>query len=312
MGMTGQSPTRPHVVYLFDKGFSYCSLLSAYSVLTHRAGPVDISFFNAKPIPGFAEAVELLQKAFPNAKLDLRIEPELNFTFDTGKGLPPATYGRLLLPEFIKGRVLYLDGDTFARHDVLPLFEMDLDGKCFACALDSFVERDLAYTQVWWSGRVKDYLKPMIKNPELIDSTRYYNTGVMVLDMDQIDKTPALRQMFDPVAGFQFVFEHSFPFNDQEWINHKAAGHFKTLDPIWNSIKGNFKTARPPLSRERRRAYAASRQDPAIVHFAGPNKPWLPLQQPIPRQEKRWYFEYQAAITDMAQILGRDFRDTLV
>ncbi len=310
--MTRKPTPPPHVIYLFDKGFSYCSLLSAFSVLKHRAGPAQISFFTATPVPGMAEAAQLLQDAFPTSVITLRVESDLDFKFDTGNGLPAATYGRLILPRLVQGRVLYLDGDTLVRRDVLPLFEMDMDGKCFASALDSFVERDLHYLRVWWSNKLKDYLKPMFNNPDLIDSTHYYNAGVMVMDLDQINATPSLQRMFDPESAARFVAKYTFPFCDQDWINHTAAGQFKTLDPMWNSIKGNYKTARPPLSRKRRRAYAPSRRDPAIVHYAGPKKPWLPRNGSLSFLEKRWYAEYQDAMTDMATTLGQDLRESLL
>lgn len=49
---------------------------------------------------------------------------------------PKSVTGRMLVPQFAEGRVLYLDSDTITYADVRPLFEMDMGTAKIAAVRD--------------------------------------------------------------------------------------------------------------------------------------------------------------------------------
>ncbi len=308
----GRANQIPHIAYVFDAGFRYCSLISAYSILRFTQGPIRISFFTAQEMPGLDRAATALGRVFAQARIALRVEPALALDFETKHSLPPSSYGRLLLPDFVTGRVLYMDGDTYARRDISPLFYADLQGKPFGAMPDAPIQRDFCYTTLPIGAKVKNYLKPYIENPDLVDLRRYFNSGVMVLDFDRARELGVLDDIFDLDTAVAFMQRHQLPHLDQSWLNHMAADQVTLLDPIWNSIWGNHRTSRLPLNRARRRFFRESRRDPAIVHLAAPTKPWLDHGKPLNRARRRWDREYRVLMDQADRALGLDLRDLLL
>ena len=311
MGITDSGQT-PHIVYIFDAGFRYCTLVSAYSVLKHRPTDIRISFLVGQDMPEFARAVEALMRAFPDADIALRREPLLDLQFEIDGHLPPATFGRLLLPQLMTGRVLYLDGDTYARRDIGPLFHADLGGLPIGAVRDPPIERDLHYVNLPLRAKVKRHLAGYMEHIELFDMATYFNAGIMVIDMDRAAELGVLDDIFDLDAAVEFVRSHNFAHVDQSWLNHKAQGQVALLDSIWNSLWGNPKTNRLPLPFRRQFAYRASRRDPAIVHLAGPVKPWLREDPLRNRIMQRWNAEYHALMNEADRALGLDLREMLL
>ena len=311
MGVTDTHQT-PHVVYVFDAGFRYCTLVSAYSVLKYRPADIRISFLAGQDMPEFARAAAALMRAFPDADIALRPEPVLDLRFEIQGHLPPATFGRLLLPQLVSGRVLYLDGDTFARRDIGPLFHADLHGRPFGAMRDPPIERDLHYVNLPLRAKVKPHLAAYLEHIELFDMASYFNAGIMVIDLDRAAELGVLDDIFDLPAAVEFVRSHNFAHADQSWLNHKARGQVALLDPIWNSLWGNPRTNRLPLPPRRQFAYRASRRDPAIVHLAGPVKPWLDHGKRLSRAMQRWNAEYRALMNEADRTLGLDLREMLL
>lgn len=303
----------PHVAYTFDAGFRYCSVLSAYSVLKHRRGATRISFFTGQELPGMAAAVVLLQKAFPEAEITLSVRPELDHDLNTGNHLPAAAYARLLLPRFVTGRVLYLDGDTCARRDIASLYQTNMQGKAFGAVIDSVIEQSMYYTTTWRIFRkTRPYMLPLIDNAHLFDLWRYINSGVLLLDFDRARELALLDKVFDPQAAVNFISKYQLGFADQDWLNHIVAGDFHILDPVWNAMWGSRRSNRPPLPRARRRAYHASRNDPAILHFAGGLKPWEERGRNLFSGARKWDLEYKGLMRDMTARLGVELTNTLL
>jgi len=302
----------PHVVYAFDAGFRYCSILSAYSILKHRSAPTRISFLSGQEMPGISNAVELLSKAFPKAKLEVLVKPELNFKFETVDRIPTATYQRLSLNKYFSGRILYLDGDTFVRRDIASLFETDLKGKAFGAAMDSVIERDVFYADWWLLKKTKNSVKEILLVPHLINARRYVNSGVLLMDLQSARTNQAVAACFNTDAAVAFRIKYDFRYQDQDWFNHAAADHIHLLNPEWNALWGNHRTNRPPLPRSRRKAYRESRNNPALVHVTGQTKPWLKHGYKIPKAARRWDREYKDLMREMTLRLGVELRDSLL
>lgn len=152
-------------------------------------------------------------------------------------------------------RVLYLDADVMVRTELSSLFELDLGSSPIAAVQ--------TYDEPEWGLTLNERFS-------LPDSHRYFNSGVMFLDLErwrderigrQLAECAVTRKTHDEVA-FNIVF----------------AGRCKLLHPRYNAdphlawvgdglyIPGHYQF---PVGD-----YRDAAADPAVVHFAGPSKPW--------------------------------------
>lgn len=190
------------------------------------------------------------------------------------------TLARLLLPDLLRGRVIYLDFDTIVRADLSELANIDLQGNVAAAVRDFGVVdmmQWVAFQPANASQRQKERQRKA--SLRLTDMHRrlddnglaqvYFNAGVLVLDCDAISQDEDLATSFRDVRAAS-----EFELMDQDWLNITLKDRVLLIDPKWNAFWGNPKSGTRRYPEELRDAYAASRTDPAIVHFSGRFKPW--------------------------------------
>lgn len=187
-------------------------------------------------------------------KKDFEIFPPFS-CFASMSYITVSTWYRLkvasLLPTSVK-RVLYLDCDVIVRQPLDELFESDMEGCLMAGAIDNLWQR---------------YSKTL----GLPNSYRYFNAGVMLIDLE------AWRA--ENVEGKLFTFLHEDPerlkLMDQNVLNICLYGRVKHL-----GIKWNFQYGVPFLEdtcyylKEVRDEYVRANFDIGILHYMGPYKPW--------------------------------------
>ncbi|MFV0334704.1 MAG: glycosyltransferase family 8 protein [Tropicimonas sp.] len=306
------APDIPHFVYFFDKTFAPCTMVSVHSVLSRMPGDLRLTLHPSFDDAGLEADIAALSRAFPRARIARR-EVDLAPWRHLPRGrLPLAARSRLLLPSIHSGRVIYLDGDALARRDLTPLWQMDLEGKCIAAALAPGVQ---AILERHGKSRARDARKAgektLARGRRLdgIDMRRYFNSGVMVLDLDRIREAGLAGRMMDIEATARYTSR------DQDWLNMVFRDETLLLDPTWNSGWGNPRTDRPYISQHLRDYYRESREDPAIIHYTGFEKPWQAtrppfrlhlLTKPLERRLRARYwtgFQQEKAATEA--VLGR-------
>lgn len=303
----------PHVVFSFDHGFRYCSLVSAYSVLKHRNGaPTRITCLVPADMPEMAKALADLAAQCPGSDIRMITDPRMSFDLRGAHRLPSAAYGRLVIPDHCKGRVVYLDGDTLVRRDIAALWGADLAGAPVGAVRDSAVEHSLYTAQNGGEDRRKALIEFYRQNPELADITRYFNSGVMVLDLERIAAMNKTKDVFNIDAARSYKETHQTYFNDQDWMNHNFSGQTKLLGQEWNTFPTVYRTARAPFPTDRQAAYDMARRDPAIVHFTSKKKPWGAFWGGITGSRRRLFKEYRAVMRELDALLGRDMRKDLL
>ncbi|WP_163887133.1 glycosyltransferase family 8 protein [Aliiruegeria sabulilitoris] len=302
----------PHFVYFFDEGFAPCSMVSIHSVLARTPGPVRLTLHPTFESKWLAPDVAALSDAFPAAQITVR-EVDLAPWRHLPRGrLPLAARSRLLLPSIHSGRVLYLDGDALARRDLTPLWETDLEGNCIGAALAPGVQAILErYERSRSPEARKAGEKTLARGEKLdgIDMRRYFNSGVMLLDLDAITAKGLDARMMDIEATARYTSR------DQDWLNMVFRNETFVLDPTWNSGWGNPRTDRPYISPELRAHFRQSREDPAVIHYTGFEKPWSSrrppfkihmLTKPLERRLRaRYWAEFQAERDAAEAVLGR-------
>ena len=206
--------------------------------------------------------------------------------------MPVSTYYKLAVVDALPAHVhkaIWLDCDLLVTADLASLWDVDLNGSHLRAAQDSIVPLVssafgvAAYRELGIPGDAK-----------------YFNAGVMVLDVDRwrADRIP------QRVLDYLRQFHDSVYFWDQEGLNAVLAGNWDELDPRWN-CNASIPRARRSVTLVAGKGSVQANQQPWIIHWAGYLKPWrYPGRDP----DRLLYFEY----LDMTPWAGWRPRRTLL
>ncbi len=180
---------------------------------------------------------------------------------DTGP-FDVSTMGRLFLGEILPEeltRVLYLDCDTVVLRPLHRLWRTGLKG----CVLGA-VEEPTIYPEV------REYLDLAANEP-------YFNAGVLLIDLGKwrADNVQSRVLEYYKRIGSRALF------NDQDALNGLLRGRIRELLPKWNFFT-NYRYFRystlversPSYSLIPRESFCAAKRHPAVVHYAGDERPW--------------------------------------
>lgn len=207
---------------------------------------------------------------YPNMSLGF-LNPEVALK---GTKLPhhghfrPETFFRLLAPWLLPNvkKAVYLDSDLVALTDVAELFDTDVEG----CLLGATRDADTVGMMLGYDGTVGPYLENEIK---LTDPMQYFQAGVLVMNLE------AFRYAFTVADMLSLSTVRVWRWLDQDILNMLADGNYVRVDMRWNTLMDWKGIRREKIiaqaPEELREQYEAARQDPAIVHYAGPDdRPW--------------------------------------
>ncbi len=182
-----------------------------------------------------------------------------------------ATYRRAFLADLIPGldRILYLDADLIVRASLSDLWSTDLTGAALGAVVDPWMATIGAMSAAFPDG--------------------YFNAGVLLIDLAKWRDEQVSARFVDDIRRRRRSGEdpraHS---HDQTPLNEVLRGRWRALSPRWN-----FTThLTPRLAGELAipaSDYAAMAADPAIVHFLGSHKPWVPGFENL----TLWHAEFQ-------------------
>ncbi|MCR5413821.1 MAG: glycosyltransferase, partial [Kiritimatiellae bacterium] len=153
-----------------------------------------------------------------------------------------------LLPAY--GKVVYLDADIAVKRDLGELLAVDT-GDCLVAAANdegilNFVRDNPAYAGFARAHGFSDW-------------TSYVNSGVLVMNLDELRKGDFAGRML------KIAVDDPDWFCDQDALNFVCRGRIKPLDRRWNVQLG--------VAAVRRRV-ASSGEDAFLLHYSGPQKPW--------------------------------------
>ncbi|WP_125774178.1 glycosyltransferase [Antribacter gilvus] len=173
------------------------------------------------------------------------------------KHITVATMDRLLLPELLPhlDKVLYHDLDALAVTDLTPLYDVDL-GEAPLLARPS-----ISYNYRHGIGNVIRSTRLLRHDPaaarDLVRSTaqrhrhgfRGFNAGILLLNL-AVMRGDGFTAEFVPYA-------ERYGLNDQDILNAYAGSRYLVMDDRWNAWPTQEVVT-----------------EPALVHWAGPVKPW--------------------------------------
>lgn len=183
---------------------------------------------------------------------------QLGFDFNTS-GWNEIVLARLLMARFLPKdlhRVLYLDADVIVRRSLDDLWTMNLNGHVLGMALEPTVSQE----------RLRDLS---------LEGKGYYNAGVILVDLDAWRQSNAESR----ILNYLKMNDGRLFANDQDAINVALQDSIIPISPEYNA--SNIYTYYPFRLLHRlmpefddENAYNQAKDDPAIVHFLGEDRPW--------------------------------------
>lgn len=175
------------------------------------------------------------------------------------KHITVATMDRLLLPDLLPhvDKVLYHDLDALAVTDLAPLFDTDLGGAPL------MARPSISYNYRHGIGNIIRATRLLRHDPAaaraLVKSTvqrhehgyRGFNAGILLLNL------AVMRA--DGFVGEFVPYAERYGLNDQDILNVYAGSRYVVLDDRWNAWPTQEVVT-----------------EPALIHWAGPVKPWNP------------------------------------
>ena len=180
---------------------------------------------------------------FPDSLLNLHDYPkEMYFRLLSSKILPADLH-----------RIIYLDPDILVINSIVPLWELDLEGKMFAASVHE------GLTDIMSS----------INNIRLGTSTGYFNSGIMLMDLDQMRKKIKITEIT------QAIEEHhdTLILPDQDILNYLYGEDIlKIPETRWNYDARAFSVYLTRSTGEINTEWVM--KNTSILHFCGKPKPW--------------------------------------
>lgn len=235
------------VVYCIDQNFVKPTLVSMMSLLENLSGNIKVLVIGHNLNPNAIKMLERVEGIYHHATVrHMAVTDDMladNWNYDS---FPIITAARLYIPgTFKSGRVLYLDGDTFIRKDVSPLFDMHMDGNLIAAARDDVLSKKSNLTE----SRTSEMAKIMGNHPMI----EYFNSAVIMFDCGAIYKSELNAEILKTAGN---IDNYTYP--DQDFLNYMFKGKTKFIGTEWNTNP----------SRERLKI------KPKIMHFSHVPKPW--------------------------------------
>lgn len=248
-------PERLSLLFCCSPGFFQHVAVASVSALENTPDcAIDIHLIANGADPAAEDRLRQSLRPYPAAALTIHryTTSHLRHFFVAGH-ITLDTYVRLfaceILPASVR-RVIYLDADLVVVDDLRPLWNMEMDGHALAAAPDLQSRARLA----------------VLGMPP--DAT-YVNAGVLLLDLAQW----RTRGLVGQLQAFIERDPAALLYHDQDALNAVLHRQTHILGQRWNVQTAMYRAGRrafPDRFEERR----AACRDPAIIHYAGSDKPW--------------------------------------
>ena len=294
----GQNPSEVHIAYIADMNVLYPALVSMMSALESTKSKVIVHFFGRELDPLARKFLDRAISLYSGSVLRYYELSEITgSSFDGKDRIPLPTMMTILhIPNFVQGRVLYLDCDTLVHGNIATLFGEDMCGspigavQCFVMLFDNFAR----LPGDWNDG---DSHETRLMAP--FNLSDRFNSGVLLFDTEVIRSAEMTTK----------ITAHMRLRKDQPVLNHHFRGAVHWLDPSWNVAPG-LHHLYPRLRRGMRAtADAPNRCDhhpPKITHFLGAAKPWHSFSVEDLKKD------VQGTREELAEKIGRDRKDDFV
>ena len=202
-----------------------------------------------------------LKQQFNNFSIEFfKIDTDKYFkNFITESYITMAAYYRLIIADLFPhlNKVLYLDVDIIAKGDISELYKIDLGESVLGAVRD---QGD------------KQYIAKLKKNIEMDDSSNYFNSGVLLINLKKWREQNITQKLF----SIEKKYRGKLLCNDQDVLNKAFENNYKMLPQKFNAL--------------------TVQDDTVIRHYYSKPKPWEIKQgiknssQLLSDMEIFWYY----------------------
>lgn len=228
-----------------------------------------------------AESKRRLEASWRDPRLTLHwMTPSLDLVRDlvVSEHVNIVTYLRLLMPAVLPEsvtRAIYMDADMLVCRDLGALWDEPQGGHAVLAVADvaaPYLDSATALPTYDRCCRHLAAITPIVNFRELglRGDAKYFNGGLLVADIAQWRREGLAQRM---LACLREHRSHVLWW-DQYALNVVLADQWRELDARWNQGAHLFVFPSWRESPLERAAYNRLRNDPWIVHFCSPSKPW--------------------------------------
>lgn len=244
-----------HIVFCTDSDFCGATYIAIYSMLKNYRGDRNIVIYILSSDDYYQQYYERVIEIIDEVSVSFVYISMRDMYKDvriSNKRISVTTLYRLSIPRVLNGvsRCIYLDSDVIVEGNISELYDIDLDGMMIAAVKDAYIP-------------YKDY-KKMRQVLNIHSMDKYFNAGVLLMDLDRI-RTLQLDKKMEDLGSHN----NNYPYNDQDVLNIVFNNMVKLIPQ-----KFNMNTAfllRVKMSEEYDDIKAIN---PVIIHFIGYVKPW--------------------------------------
>ena len=174
----------------------------------------------------------------------------------TGDHISIAAYYRLIAADVLPDKldkILYLDCDMIVNSNIKELYDYDIEKYAFGAIIDEDYLNGAKYERLKYDK-----------------SFSYINSGVILFNLEYWRKNRLAKKCLDYISEYP----ERIKFHDQDTLNAVLHKEMRLLP-----LKYNFQTGFLYKSHKLEQRFIdeinESLYSPGIIHYTGPNKPWL-------------------------------------
>ncbi len=240
-----------------DNNYAYPTMVAMTSILESKNDTTKVNFhvmLSSDFDSANKEKIKSLEKTYSGCAVDIIDMKPVQAEAKTSGHITKSAYFRLSLASLLQDldKVLYLDTDLIAVKDISDLYSTNIDN-------------------YYVGGMNHGGLKNINKNFFGLGRREIYiNSGVLLMNLKKM-REDNIEEKFN-----QFMIEHQ---NDKEWrqhdqdvINAVCYGNIAILPLKYNAMQQD--ACQEGLRHWYSDTYEESYQNPAIIHYSSPDKPW--------------------------------------
>lgn len=258
-----------HIGLAIDQNFgTYAGVTITSLVHNHIRNHLIIHIIYDELLPEDMDRLRLTEALYRNLTIHFyQLTDMSDMTFVVPPGhITQAMYYRYLFAELLPPsiqRIIYMDSDIICKGSLLPLWQTDLQGYVL--------------------GAIRDWGEEKSCTRIGLTSGRYFNSGVLLIDLDQWRRLSLTTRLFD---WLQSDSKPEIIWGDQDALNGILDGEFLELPKLYNCIVINDTVLR------------AADAD-VIVHYIDCVKPWHSYYVDCPEKELYWHYVRKSLWDDM-------------
>lgn len=255
-----------NIVYVANDKYARHLGVSIYSLLDNNSPKNEINIYvlSMGMSQDSKEKLKFIAQSFA-ANICIKeltdITERFGYEVDTGK-FDISAMGRFFIGDMLPDdmdRVIYLDCDTVVINSINHLWQVNLKDKVVGAVIEPTIYKEIK------------------ADLGLGDDNAYFNSGVLVIDLKKWRQEKVGRQLID----YYKEINKSSLFCDQDAINRVLKKKISILSPRYNFMTNyRYFKYRDLVAMSKTYAiyskyiFKKAKEHPAIIHFAGDERPW--------------------------------------